>query len=113
MEQPAESQPFVVLTIFTSSPQHRQQFVDLIHDFASVQAMSQPGIISFEIMTDEGQEHIVTLSKWKDRDSFEVFKRSGSSMRASVMARVLTPVVYFLHPEAALPGTELPLRRAG
>ena len=108
-----EAPPFVVLTVYTSSPEYRQQFVDLIHDFATVQAMSHPGILTFEIFTDEGEQHIVTVSKWADRAAFETFKRSGTGMRAAAIARVLRPVVYFLRPEATLGELEVPLRRAG
>lgn len=105
--------PFLVLTVFTSSPEHRQQFVELIHDFATAQAMSHPGLAAFDIFTDEGEQHIVTIARWKDRSAFEAFKGSVSSIRASAIARVLTPVVYFLRPEATVCATESPLRRVG
>lgn len=113
MDPSPQAPTFIVLTVYTSSPEHRQQFVDLIHDFASAQALSHPGLCSFEIFTEEGEQHIVTLARWKDRASFEAFKASGSSIRAAAIARVLSPVAYFLRPEAALEEPEAPVRRAG
>lgn len=109
----ASEQPFVVLTVFTSSPEHRQPFVTLIHDFAQAQSLALPGLDSFDLFTDEGEQHIVTLTRWKDRASFEEFKRSDSGRRASEIALVLNPVIYFLHPEASVAETREPLRRAG
>lgn len=104
---------FVVLTVYTSSPEHRQEFVSLIHDFASTQALLQPGLKTFDIFTDEGSTHIVTLTRWRDRTAFEEYKRSESGIRASELALVLKPTVYFLHPEAVVTEDEARLQRVG
>jgi quinol monooxygenase YgiN len=85
----------------------------LIHDFANAQAMTRPGLCSFDIFTDEGEQHIVTLARWKDRAAFEEYKRSESGVRASQMALVLNPMVYFLRPEATLADAAMPWRRTG
>lgn len=110
---PAEQPSFAVLTVFTSSPEHRQDFVTLIHDFASAQAMTHPGLCAFDIFTDESNQHIVTLARWRDRSTFEEFKRSESGVHASQLALVLKPTVYFLRPEATLAEAETVLKRAG
>ncbi len=104
---------FVVLTVYTSSPEHRQEFVGLIQDFASTQALLQPGLETLDIFTDEGTTHIVTLARWRDRTAFEEFKRSATGIRASEMALVLKPTVYFLHPEAVVAEDAARLRRVG
>ncbi len=106
-----EVQPFIVLTVFTSVPEHRQTFVALIRDFANAQALMRPGLCDFEIFTDEGDAHIITLARWKDRATFEEFKRSETGMRASQTALVLKPTVYFLHPEGTLAEAVAPLSR--
>lgn len=108
-----EVQPFVVLNVFTSAPEHRQAFVTLIRDFANAQALMHPELCAFEIFTDEGNEHIITLARWRDRAAFEEFKRSEAGMRASETALVLKPTIYFLHPEGTLAEAEAPVSRAG
>jgi len=109
----AASPSFAVLTMFTSSPEHRDRFVTLIHDFVAAQAITRPGLFSFDIFTDEGDEHIVTLAQWRDRAAFEDFKRTDSGRHASELALVLRPIVLFLHPKATLGETPMPLDRAG
>lgn len=104
---------FAVLTVYNSEPEHRQEFVALIHEFASTQALLQSGLIGFDIFTDEGERQIVTLARWKDRVAFEAFKRSESGIRASEMALVLKPTVYFLHPAATVVEAQEALRRVG
>jgi quinol monooxygenase YgiN len=110
---PAEQPSFAVLTVYTSSPEHRQEFVTLIHDFARALAMTHPGLCAFDMFTDETNQHIVTLARWRDRSAFEEFKRSESGIQGSQVALVLKPTVYFLHPEATLAEAEMVLRRAG
>jgi quinol monooxygenase YgiN len=104
---------FVVLTVYTSSPEHRQEFVSLMQDFVSTQALLQPGLETFDIFTDEGTTHIITLARWRDRTAFEGYKRSKGGIRASEMALVLKPTVYFLHPEATVSEKEARLQRVG
>ncbi len=113
MAPPPAAQPFVVLTIYTSSAEHRPEFVTLMRDFASSQALLHPGLFSLDILTDEGQTHIVTVARWRDRSAFEEFKRSESGIRASQLALVLKPTVYFLHPEATVAEAEAAVQRVG
>lgn len=105
--------PFVVLTVYNSEPEHRLEFVTLIRDFANMQALVRPELCAFDIFTDEGERHIITLARWKDRTAFEEFKRSESGIRASELALVLKPTVYFLHPQATVEATAEPLLRVG
>ncbi len=95
-------EPFIVLSVFTTAPELRGRFVSLIEEFAATQARLQPGICSVELFTDEGSEHIITLARWKDRDSFEGFKQSESGAQASQVALTLRPKVYFLRVENEL-----------
>lgn len=111
MATPPAVLPFVVLTVYTSAPEHRLEFVALIHEFASTQALLHRGLLTFEIFTDEAEAHIVTLARWTDRAAFEEFKRS--EVRASELALALKPVIYFLHPEATVAEAAEPLVRVG
>ncbi len=113
MATPPAGEPFAVLTIYTSTPEHRQEFVTLIQDFAATQTLLESGFCGFDIFTDEEETHIVTLARWKDRSAFEEFKRSGSGMRASQIALALKPTVYFLHPQGTVEQTAELLRRVG
>jgi quinol monooxygenase YgiN len=100
----APASPFIVLSVFTSVPEFRDSFVNLIEEFAASQTRLQPGICSLELFTDESSEHIVTLARWKDRASFEAFKQSQTGAHASEVARTLTPKVYFLRQETVFAG---------
>lgn len=103
---------FAVLRVFTIPPEDRQRTVDKVRVFATAEAHLQPGICSFEMFTDEGQQHILTLVRWKDRESFEAYKSSAEGARAFELARMLTPTVFFLRPEAAVTSTFSELARS-
>ncbi len=92
---------FAVLTIFTNTPEQQQQVADAMRVWLTAQAHLQPGVCSFELFTDESGRHIISLSRWKDRASFEAFKSSAVGIRAAEADRALTPAQYFLRPEAA------------
>ncbi len=103
MAQPSDSEPsFVVLSVYNSSPELRQRFVDLMKEFVETQALVRSGLCSFDIFTDEDGERIVTLARWRDRKAFEDFKQSESGRSAAEVGLVLRPAVYFLRPEAGL-----------
>ncbi len=110
MATPPAGEPFVVLTIYHSSPEHQQEFIDLLRDFAGTQEVLHTGLCGFEIFTDEGTTQIVTLGRWKNRTVFEEFKRSEVGIRSAQMGLVLNPTVYFLHPQAAVEEAAEPLR---
>jgi heme-degrading monooxygenase HmoA len=97
----AESPTFVVLSIFTSTPELRQKFVELMREFIDTQVRLQPGAHSVEIFADESGSQIITLARWKDRASFEAFKRSESGQNATAYGLVLQPKVAFLQPEGS------------
>lgn len=98
-EHRSNHESFIVLSVFTSAPELRGRFVNLIDEFATTHTRLEPGICSVELFTDEGSEHIVTLVRWKDRESFEQFKRSDSGVQASQVALTLRPKIYFLRME--------------
>ncbi len=100
--RPDEQSAFVVLSLFTSQPEHRGEFVTLVHDFLLSQPHWQPGLGSLELLIDESGKYIVTLARWQDRDAFEAFKQSESGRRFTGFGLSLHPQVFFLHPEAAL-----------
>ncbi len=103
---------FAVLTVFTILPEHQQRVADAMRVFATAQVHLQPGICSFELFSDESQQHIISLARWKDRTCFEAFKRSEDGARATELARVMTPAVYFLRPQAAVSGGEAEILRS-
>ena len=113
MATPPADEPFVVLTIYRSSPERRQELITLMRDFAGTQAVLRTGLCTFEIFTDEGETLIVTLGRWKNRTVFEEFKRSEIGIRAAQMGLVLNPTVYFLRPQGTVEETAGPLRRVG
>lgn len=98
--QPASG--FAVLTLFTSEPEHRAEFLTLAHDFLLSQMRWQSGLLAIELFTDESGEHIVTLAHWKDRATFEAFKQSESGSQVNRFGLALRPKVFFLQPEASL-----------
>ena len=103
MAKQSDEQPsFVVLSVYNSSPELRQRFVELMHEFAETQALVRPGLYAFDIFTDEGGERIVTLARWRDRKAFEDFKQSEVGRDAAEVGLVLRPTVYFLRPAATL-----------
>lgn len=100
-KQSDEQPSFVVLSVYNSSPELRQKFVELMQEFVETQALVRPGLCSFDIFTDEGGGRIVTLARWRDRKAFEDFKQSEVGRDAAEVGLVLRPTVYFLRPEAA------------
>jgi len=98
---PQEKPSFAVLSLFTSEPEHRAEFVTLAHDFLLSQVRWQAGLQSVELFTDESGEHIITLARWQDRAAFEAFKRSESGRQVTSFGLALRPQVFFLHPEAS------------
>ncbi len=103
---------FAVLRVFTHPPGQQQRVVDAMRVFATAQLHLQPGACSFELFSDESQQHIISLARWKDRESFEAFQHSEDAVRASELARGLAPAVYFLRPEAAVALNEHEVSRA-
>ncbi len=113
MATPPAEEPFVVLTIYRSSPKYRQEFIDLLREFAGTQQVLHTGLCAFEIFTDEGVRQIVTVGRWQNRTVFEEFKRSEIGIRTAQVELVLKPKVYFLHPQALVEETAEPVRSVG
>ncbi|HUK87709.1 MAG TPA: antibiotic biosynthesis monooxygenase family protein [Terriglobales bacterium] len=92
---------FAVLSLFTSGPEHRQEFVTLARDFLASRMRWQEGLHSVELFSDESGEHIVILARWQDRAAFEAFKQSPSGREVTSFGLALRPKVLFLRPEAS------------
>lgn len=66
----ANSQVTTVVTIFTVTPEHQQQLIDLLVR-ASQEVRKQPGFVSINIHKSIDGTHVLSYSQWESRQAFD------------------------------------------
>ena len=98
--QTAES--FVALVIYPSTPDVQAGQADTMLRMVESTIQSMPGFIVGRVFLSEDGESVVTLTEWRDRESFVQFRQSEFGRAAAHVASELHPRAHWLRSYATV-----------
>jgi heme-degrading monooxygenase HmoA len=96
------SQPFLALVIYPTTADAQSRQAENLVRLASEQLQKLPGLLRAQVLLSEDGASLVTLTEWKDRDSFQKFRDSDFGRAASALMAELHPKAYWLRQHAAI-----------
>ncbi len=97
-----KAEPFIALVIYptTADAQTRQSdnFIKLVAE----QVRSLEGFRGARLFLSEDGKNMVTLTEWRDRESFQKFRESEFGRAATELVAELRPIAYWLRQHAAV-----------
>lgn len=97
-----EAQPFVALVIYPTSADEQARHADNLVQLASDKLDGLRGLLRARVLVSEDGQNLVTLTEWRDRESFQTFRESDFGRAASTLMAGLHPKSYWLRQHAAL-----------
>lgn len=96
------AEPFVALVIYPTTAEAQARQADAFVSMSAEMLRASPGFLRGRVFLSEDGANIVTLTEWRDRESFAHFRQSEAA-RASVDLVVdLHPHPYWLRPHAEI-----------
>ena len=95
-------EPFVALVIYPSTAAAQVGQADMLLRMTEAALKSMPGFLGGRVFLSEDGESVVTLVEWRDRESFNEFRRSGFGRAATQVVGELHPKAYWLRPHATV-----------
>ena len=95
-------EPFVALVIYPTTPEAQSRQADNLLRLVSETLRSLPGFQRARVLLSEDGENLVTVTEWRDRESFEQFRRSDFGRTAVQLAAGLHAKAYWLRQHAAI-----------
>jgi heme-degrading monooxygenase HmoA len=73
-----------VIAIFNSLPVREGAADDIVDRFAESRGDVQdfPGFVSMEVLKSDGEDEVLVITRWRDREAFEAWVHSDSFRRA-------------------------------
>jgi heme-degrading monooxygenase HmoA len=73
-----------VIAIFNSLPVKEGAADDIVDRFAESRGDVQdfPGFVSMEVLKSDGEDEVLVITRWRDREAFEAWVHSDSFRRA-------------------------------
>jgi heme-degrading monooxygenase HmoA len=96
------SEPFLALVIYPTTAEAQARQADNLVKLASERLRQLPGLVRARVLLSEDGASLVTLTEWKDRDSFQKFRNSDFGRAASALVADLHPKAYWLRQHAAI-----------
>lgn len=98
-------EPFVALVIFPTTPESQSRQGDNLARLAAEKLRLRPGFVRARVLVSEEGDHLVTLTEWSDRESFQEFRQTEFGRAAVLLAAELHPKSYWLrhHAEVSAP----------
>jgi heme-degrading monooxygenase HmoA len=96
------SEPFLALVIYPTTADAQARQADNLVKLASEQLLKLPGLVRARVLLSEDGASLVTLTEWKDRDSFQKFRESDFGRAGSALMAGLHPKAYWLRQHAAI-----------
>jgi heme-degrading monooxygenase HmoA len=85
------AEAFLALVIYPSSADAQTRQADNLANMASEEILRQPGLLRARVLLSEDGTTIMTLTEWRDRASFQKFRRATSAARRRRSWRSSTP----------------------
>jgi heme-degrading monooxygenase HmoA len=96
------SDPFLALVIYPTTADAQARQADNLLKLASEQLRKLPGLLRARVLLSEDGASLVTLTEWRDRESFQKFRDSDFGKAASSVMAGLHPKAYWLRQHAAI-----------
>jgi heme-degrading monooxygenase HmoA len=95
-------EPFMALVIYPTTPEAQARQADKLVRLAEETLRLLPGFLRGRVFLSEAGDHLVTLTEWSDRESFQHFRESEFGRAAVLLAAELHPQAYWLRQHAAI-----------
>ena len=92
----AGDKPFVALVVYPTSADAQSRQADLWLRIANEKVRQLPGFLRGRVFLGEDAETVVTITEWKDRESFQQFRQSEFGRAAVQLAADLHPKSFWL-----------------
>jgi heme-degrading monooxygenase HmoA len=98
-------EPFTALVIYPSTPGSQARQADNFLKLVSEEIRLRPGFLRSRVFLSDDGASLVTLTDWRDRESFQKFRESDFGRVATEIVQELHPKSYWLqqHAEIAAP----------
>jgi len=93
-------EPFVALVVYPTETGAQQRQADNLARIADEKIRGLPGFLRGRVLVSEDGAHLVTLTEWSDRESFQQFRQSEFGQAAVRLAAELHPQAYWLRQHA-------------
>ncbi len=90
------TEPFVALVIYPTTPATQSRRAETVARVGLDHIRRLPGFVRSQVLVSEDGECLVTATWWRDRDSFEQFRRSETGRAATTLAAEAGPKPYWL-----------------
>ncbi len=89
-------EPFMALVVYPTTAEAQARQADNLGKIAQEKIRLLPGFLRARVFSSEDGQHLVTLTEWSDRRSFEQFRESEFGRAAVALAADLNPRAYWL-----------------
>ena len=93
---------FMALVIYPSTAEGQTRQADNLIRLVSEHVQSLPGFQGARVFLSEDGKNLVTLTEWRDRESFQKFRASDFGRAALELVAELHPKSYWLRQHAAV-----------
>lgn len=100
-----EAQPFLALVFYPTSADEQTRHADNLARLASEKLEPLPGLVRARVLISEDGQDLVTLTEWRNRESFQRFRESDFGRAASTLVAGLHPKSYWLRQYAEVEGS--------
>jgi heme-degrading monooxygenase HmoA len=97
-----KAEPFVALVVYPTTADAQSRQADNLARIAAEKIRGLPGFLRARVFVSEDGDSLVTLSEWKDRESFLQFRQSEFGRAAMELAAGLHPKGYWLRQHATI-----------
>ena len=94
--------PFMALVIYPSTADSQTRQADNLVKLVAEHVRSLPGFRGARVFLSEDGKNLVTLTEWRDRESFQKFRESEFGQAATALVAELHPISYWLRPHASI-----------
>lgn len=95
-------EPFVALVIYQTRPDAQAGHIEQLLRLSVERVRILPGFLRGQILVSEDGASLVTLTEWRDRESFQKFRESDVGRGAVRFAAELHPKAFWLRQQAVV-----------
>lgn len=96
------TEQFVALVIYPTTAEGQIPQADSFVQVSGDRLRASPGFLSGRVLISEDGKSIVTITEWRDRESFMLFRQSDFGHDSVVLAIDLHPHPYWLRQHAEI-----------
>jgi heme-degrading monooxygenase HmoA len=102
------AQQFVALVIYPATAETQARLADAFVSMSAEPLRAFPGFLRAQVFLSEDGASIVTLTQWRDRESFAQFRQTDAGRASVVLVADLHPHPYWLRQHAEIEAAPQP-----